>query len=111
MPPRAWRVRVEDMLEAIGRIEQRVEGLDLDGFCADATTVEAVAFNLLVLGEAAAQLPADVRDACPDVPWSQIRGLRNVIAHEYFDLDERTLWNTVHNNLPPLVPALRRMLD
>jgi len=111
MPPRAWRVRIEDMLEAVERIEQRVQGLDFDAFEQDARTVESVAFNLLVLGEAASQVPDDVREAHPDVPWSQLRGLRNVIAHEYFDLDERTLWNTVQSNLPPLVPVLRKMLD
>ena len=111
MPPRAWRVRVEDMLEAIERIEERIEGLDFEGFEGDARTVESVAFNLLILGEAAAQLPEDLRTAHPDIPWPQIRGLRNVIAHEYFDLDVRTLWNTVQRSLPAMTPALRRMLD
>ena len=52
-----------------------------------------------------------MRAAHPDVPWSQLRGLRNVIAHEYFDLDTRMLWNTVQRNLPSLIPALRKMLD
>ena len=54
MPPRAWRVRVEDMLEAIERIGERIQGLDFNGFEGDTRTVEAVAFNLLALGEAAA---------------------------------------------------------
>ena len=111
MPPRGWQVRVEDMLEALDRIDQRVRGLDFERFEGDPRVVEAVAFNLLVLGEAAAQLPDEVRQSHPELPWSQLRGLRNVIAHEYFDLDVQTLWNTVRNNLPPLVTALRKMLD
>ena len=108
--PRSWRHRVEDILEAIERVASYLDGMDEDSFAADTRTVQAVAYNLLVIGEAAAGLPDEVCENHPAVPWHHMRGTRNFIAHQYFDVDPSILWQTVTHDLPPLVHLLRGML-
>ena len=60
MPPRSWRVRIEDILDAIDNIQHYVAGLDFDAFDADRKTVDAVERNLEIIGEATANLPDEV---------------------------------------------------
>lgn len=110
MPPRAWRVRIEDILEAIDRVEQYVTGMDYDAFVADSRTVQAVEQNIEIIGEATANLPNELVDKWPDAPWYQMRGMRNVIANEYFGVDTSIVWKTATDDLPLLRPMLRKML-
>ena len=63
MPSREWRLRVEDMLEAIGRIEEFVQGIDLDGFRKDRKTSDAVVRNLEIIGETARNVPDDGQES------------------------------------------------
>ena len=108
--PREWLLRIEDILDAIRRIEQYLEGHDPATFGEDSRTLEAVAFNILVLGEAASRVPEDVRKRYPEIPWSRMSAIRNVIAHEYFEIQPAILWKTARENLPPLVAHLERLL-
>lgn len=111
MPPREWRLRVEDILEAAGKIARYTAGLDLASFQGDERTVDAVMRNLIVIGEAAGSVPAEVAERFPEVPWRQMRAMRNIVAHHYFAIDLPIVWETVRHDLPPLVPILRRLLD
>ena len=65
---------------------------------------------LEVVGEAAARVSAETRDLCPDFPWADIVGLRNRLIHGYNDVDFDILWRIVHDDLPPLIQQLRRIL-
>ncbi|MBA2692025.1 MAG: DUF86 domain-containing protein [Rubrobacter sp.] len=80
-------------------------------FAGDEKTLDAVERNLITIGEAAGHIPEGVREENPDVPWSSMRGMRNVAAHRYFGMDTETVWDTVKQNLPPLVPKLRSILE
>lgn len=111
MPPRHWRLRIEDILESIARIGRYTLGLTVDRFLDDEKTVDAVLHNLAVIGEAAARLPEEIADAYPDIPWDEMRGMRNIVVHEYHGVRLRTVWETIQNDLPALVPALHRVLD
>lgn len=62
------------------------------------------------MGEAAARVSEPAREAHPQIPWSQIVGMRNVLVHVYFDIDHDQLWETVVRDLPPLTAALELIL-
>lgn len=68
-------------------------------FCADSKTIEAVDCNFMIIGEAARHVPADVEAAHPGIPWAQLRGMRNIVAHEYFGVNSWILWQTVPSEL------------
>jgi uncharacterized protein with HEPN domain len=110
MPPREWWLRVQDILEAIESIRQYTAGLTFEAFSADRRTVAAVAYNFTVIGEAARHVPAAVQRRHPHIPWASMRAMRNVVVHQYAELDHVVLWDTCQNDLPPLVPLLRAVL-
>ncbi|WP_267461284.1 DUF86 domain-containing protein [Thermus thermophilus] len=72
--------------------------------------MDAVVRNLEVIGEAARQIPSEVRERYPEVPWRRVIGLRNVVVHEYFAVDVEIVWTVVRQSLPELKEALRRMM-
>jgi len=109
MPKRDRDLLVQDMLEAIRKIEIYVARLDYAKFLRDEKTTDAVVRNLEVLGEAARQLPDDFTLRNPDVPWNQMAGLRNRIIHDYFGLDLEIIWRIIQHDLPPLVTQLKRL--
>jgi uncharacterized protein with HEPN domain len=111
VPPREWRLRIEDILEAIERVQRYTAGLDLASFLADEKTVDAISFCFGVIGEAARHVPDDVVAAHPDLPWPEMRAMRNVVVHEYFGVTGETLWKTACEDLPPLVQRLRALLE
>lgn len=108
--PRRWRARLEDILEACQRVGTYVSGDDERGFLANRQAVEAVAFNLLVIGEAAGALPPAVTDRSPTTPWHELRGMRNRIAHRYYDIDPHIVWHTARTSIPALAVAVRALL-
>ena len=109
MPTREWRLRVDDMLEAIGRIEEFVHGMDLETFLKDRRTSDAVVRNLEIIGEAARNVADAVASRYPGVPWKRAREMRNVLAHAYFGVDLPTVWKTIQDDLPPLKTQLREV--
>ena len=94
-----------------------VRGVEQDEFRADKRTQQAVIMSLIILGEAATK----VMDSYPDfaqahaqVPWRHMRGMRNRIAHGYFDINLDLVWDTVQTALPELLalwPTLRQQAD
>ena len=76
--------------------------MTLAQFRKDRKTVDAVLRNLEVIGEAVKKLPADFRRNHPEVEWKKIAGLRDIVIHEYFGIDEELIWDIVQNNLPEL---------
>ena len=111
MPERDWTLRVHDMLQCIAKIERYTAGLDLAGFEQDERTVDAVLRNLEVLGEAAVRIPEHIRTDNPDMPWRQMRAIRNVVAHEYFGVNLPIIWETVTRRLPELKSDLLALLE
>lgn len=104
---------IEQMQRAAVEARGFVEGLDKDGFMADRRTQQAVVMSLMIIGEAAARMI----DRHPDyvarhrhVPWTKMRGLRNRIAHGYFEVDMEIVWTTVHVALPDLLAELNGLL-
>ncbi|WP_226554841.1 HepT-like ribonuclease domain-containing protein [Celeribacter naphthalenivorans] len=87
------------------------EGMSEDDFLADLKTQRAVIMSLMIVGEAASRIVSDHADFAEtngSVPWRSIRGMRNRIAHGYFDIDLHVVWRTVVE-LPPLITELSKI--
>jgi uncharacterized protein with HEPN domain len=111
MPPREWKLRIQDILDAIAKIRRYTDALTIDTLMADEKTVDAVMRNITIIGEASNHVPAAIRARHPGVPWDEMRGIRNRLVHEYYKVDMDILWQTLRGNLPPLVPLLREVLS
>jgi uncharacterized protein with HEPN domain len=97
------------MLDAVGKIDQYTEGMAFEDFVKDEKTIDAVIRQLTVIGEAAAHVPEDIISMAPGIPWPEIRGMRNVVVHEYFGVNTRIIWETVKKNLPDLRSGLETL--
>jgi len=107
---RDWRFRVRDILSSAEAIVEYTDGMTYDQFLADRKTLDAVVRNLMMMGESVRWLPQQIQDQHREVPWRGLRGVRNVVVHEYFGVDPRILWETCRRDLPPLVPRLEAVL-
>jgi uncharacterized protein with HEPN domain len=106
MPSRSWEFRIDDIIEAIDKIERYTHGIDFASLQNDEKTVDAVIRNLEVIGEASSHLPSEVQEQYEDVPWDMMKGIRNILAHEYFGIDLEIIWKTVKEDLPILKKRL-----
>jgi uncharacterized protein with HEPN domain len=84
-----------------------VKDLNYDGWMKDQKTIDAVIRNLEIIGEAAANVPREIQDLYVDIPWYQMKGMRNILIHEYFGVDNDVLWNTIQKDLPVLKEKLQ----
>ncbi len=84
MSPRDWRTRIEDILEASDNLQRFIEGMTFEEFAGDVKTIRASAYELGIIGEATATIPADVRTAHPEIPWEKMQAMRNVVFHRVF---------------------------
>jgi len=107
---RDWRFRVRDILAAVRTIADYTDGMTLAEFVGDTRTMDAVVRNLMTMGESIRWIPEPILDAHPAVPWRTLRGMRNVVVHEYFGVDPAILWETVRGDLPPLEADLEAVL-
>jgi uncharacterized protein with HEPN domain len=108
---RLWKFLVQDIIDAIARIQGYVHDLSLDEFQQDRKTLDAVERNFIIIGEASGQMPRQVRDKFPLVPWRVMSDMRNYVAHSYWGIEVQQVWDTIHLDLPRLVPMLKEMLD
>lgn len=100
-----------DILDAARLAVQYVQGKDLDGFINDIQCQDAVIRRLEIIGEAARRVSDEIREACPELPWHKMVGMRNVMIHEYNDVDLSLVWDTVRSRLPGLILALEGILS
>ena len=111
MSPRSWRIRLQDMLKAIDEVAALVSHPDFESFRKDRAAILASLTCIHILGEASNHIPKEIKQKYPELPWSQIRGMRNRIAHEYFEIDESIVWTTCKIDFPKLRPLLVKVLD
>ena len=108
---RAWRFYVEDMIGFCQRIGDYTAGLDKTAFVSSRMPYDATLRNIELIGEAAAHIPETVRDAHPEIPWRTTVGTCNRLIHAYPGIDNDIVWDIVPNDVPALLPALRKLLD
>lgn len=97
------------IFEAIAKVEKYTRG-GRKKFMEDTMIQDSVIRNLEIIGEAAKNLPADLRKSYPKVPWRSITGMRNVLIHEYFGVDLGIVWKVVTQRIPVLKGHVIAML-
>ena len=107
---RDHRFFLDDMRECCEKVLRYTRGLTLDQFMGDEKTFDAVVRNLEIIGEAAKHVPREIWHRYPEVAWRKIGDLRNVVAHEYFGIDEEILWDIIQNQVPTLLEQVLRIL-
>lgn len=106
---RSIKLYVEDIMDSITKIEKYIKGISSQDFIKDTKTIDAIIRNLEVIGEASKNIPETVKAKYPDIPWKEIKGLRNKITHEYFGVDCEIVWQIVNKDLPELKSKIKRL--
>ena len=104
-------IYLADMLEQIEIIESELPAISRDEFFSRPFFQNALIRSLEIIGEAAKQIPGDIREEHPEIPWKQITGMRDKLAHGYATVDLNATWNTVIHDIPPLREYLKALLE
>lgn len=106
MSKRDWKILFEDIIESIKQIEDYTADLSYYDFEVNNLLIDAVVRNIEIIGEASKNIPIEIQQSFSDIPWQKLRGIRNRIVHDYFDIDKTIIWYIVTNELSPLKKAL-----
>jgi len=104
------RQSLEDMLCAARKALEYARGATRESLPSIPMRLDAVLYEIVVMGEAARRLSAEIRGAHPEVPWREIIGLRSVITHGYDQIDDDELWRVIERDLPDLISRLEAIL-
>jgi uncharacterized protein with HEPN domain len=99
-----------DILNTINSVEKFTQECDFDSFSKDEKTKFAVMYAIQIIGEASNKILINLQNKYPQIPWQDVRGMRNLIVHEYFGVNLLVIWNTIKNDLPSLKPVIEDML-
>ena len=95
-------IYIDHILNSINRIFDYISGKDREAFEADLVTQDAVVRQLEIIGEATKRISKEFRSKHPDIPWSDMAGMRDVLIHDYIDVDLGVVWKTASENIPDL---------
>lgn len=107
---RDYKAYLDDILKAVARVEKYTRGKTYHQFKANELLQDGVVRNLEIIGEAAGKLPKRVTELEPGVEWRNIAGMRNILAHEYFGVDNQIVWQVVEEILPGLKRAVKKLM-
>ncbi|VXD14869.1 conserved hypothetical protein [Planktothrix serta PCC 8927] len=108
---RSIRLYVEDILTSGVKVRRYTEGMSFEDFQGDERTYDAVVRNLQIIGEAVKNIPQEIRLKYSEVEWRKIAGLRDILAHAYFSIEDEIIWDIVETKIPPLIIVVERILE
>jgi uncharacterized protein with HEPN domain len=108
-PVREWRFYLDDMIGFAEKVQAYTDGLDQASFVASGLNYDATVRNLELIGEAATNVPDEVRQKYSQIPWRLVVATRNKLIHGYLGIDNDTLWSIVQTDVPALLAELHRM--
>lgn len=106
---RSLQLYLDDICTSCAKVQRYALNMTLEDFVADERTYDAVVRNLQIIGEAVKQIPPNIREQYPTIEWRKIAGLRDILAHAYFSLENETLWDIVQNKIPELLEQVQRI--
>ena len=105
------KMRLEHILEAIDRLQVHAGSLSREELEVDVLRYYGIVKNIEIIGEAARMLSDDFKNAHQDVPWLSIANMRNFLVHEYFHVDNDTVWEVIHGDIVDLKTSIVRYLS
>jgi uncharacterized protein with HEPN domain len=105
------RTSLEDMARAARKALEYAQGSTRESLPSVPMRLDAVLYEIVVLGEAARRLSEEIRAAHPEVAWRAIIGMRSVVTHGYDQIDDDELWQVIERDLPDLLAKLEAILD
>ena len=106
---RNYKIYLNDILQAITAIQEFVKGMSFEDFEKDDKASSAVLRKFEIIGEAAKNIPDEVRSKYPAIPWREMTGMRDKLIHFYFGINYDLVWQTVQNRLPALKIAIEEI--
>ncbi len=100
----------EDILEAINSIKEYTRDMGYEKFIQDKKTRDAVVRNLEIIGEAAKNIPVDIKEKYPEVNWKEMAGMRDKLIHEYFGVSNVIVWETIKNDIPMFESQIKKII-
>lgn len=104
-------ILIRHVLDAIVRIEAYIKELSKEDFENNFLVQDAVLRNIILIGEAAKNIPEEFKQKYADVEWRKIVGMRNKVVHKYFIIDVETVWNVLQRDLPLLKQTFSKLLN
>ena len=112
MPFRDWPLRIQDIIVACDRLQKFAVGMTFEDFTnLNEIVIQGILYNFIIIGEAAINVPDEIQSLYPQIPWRLMSNMRNVMAHEYFQVDIERVWRTIQEDVPELVLLLKNLLE
>ncbi len=107
---RDYKLYLKDILDSIEKIDRYTNNMPYEGFLHNSLVSEAVVRNFEIIGEAAKNLPNEIKDRASEIPWKEIAGMRDVLIHAYPKVNLEIIWKTIKDKMPDLKIAIKKLL-
>lgn len=107
---REYKLYLADIKEAIIKIQNYSKGCTIESLKNDDKTYDSILLNFLIIGEAAVKIPDEIKNKYTDIDWRGMIGMRNIIAHGYFKIDPKIIWDSINKDLPILLDSIIKIL-
>lgn len=108
-PVREWRFYIDDMISFAEKVVAYTDGLNQESFVVSGLNYDATVRNLELIGEAATNIPDEIRQKYPQIPWRLVVATRNKLIHGYLGIDNDTLWSIIQTDVPVLLKELHKL--
>jgi len=106
-----YKLYLEDILDSIKAIKNYTKDINYEHFASDRKTYSATIRELEIIGEAVGKLSNEIKDNFPEVEWRDIKGMRNLLIHEYFGVDLDIVWKVLEDDIPILERTVKSILN
>ncbi len=100
-----------DIINAAKRIKQFAEGIDKSILADNEEKQSAILYQVIIIGEATKRLSSDFREKYSHIPWKDMAGMRDILAHQYDRVNINTLWDVIQSDIPELLPMIETILS